>query len=775
MSSPDALSAGEPASQLIASRPLPPEQRTLALTTYRSAKVPEPDSVQESTWASLLERFRSHAVRPAKGGAAFSFLRLKPGTTRANENVESHSAVVLDIDDGTPLQQIVDQVREYEFLAVSTHSHSQKHAKYRMIFPLSRDVPPERWPQIWQLTNQLIGGHADPATKDNARIYYFPTCPVERKNDAFFHHNPGKWLDPDELLTPRAVPGNDMTRAARSTVKGLNWEFEVRYLYPAVSAHCIAENCEQVRQMRDLGGRISEPRWYASLGVLAHTENGDEVAHEWSAGDPRYTYDETEGRLARLRRDEIGPTTCGRFADLYPDGCANCKYKGKIKSPIQLGHVQSIAPDDSQSSAKAPNKPVSSAPIVSPPQVVTGTMAAPQAAPYQAHAAAFAFGAPASVEPLFDIESARAGRFIHTLPTPRVWLLKDCLPAGVVGGLVAAGGAGKTQAVLQLCVAVAAGLPFCDTWNTGAPGEVLALLAEDDEAEIHRRLYHIVRYFCHAHPNSNVEAIVAQNLYVKSVVAENNLLTALAFNREVQQTDRVARIVATARPLKNLKLIILDPVSRFRGGVENSAEDVTRFIEALERIRTAFPSATVLVVHHTNKWSGQNEEQSQGAARGSSAFSDGIRWQMNLAGLNTKEAARVPAAERHMYLSATITKNNYAPPQATVYLKRADGGVLTKSSLEDAAGKKVGNIMLQIVARILDSEPMSADTFEAEFGGKTNVFGVGKVSLRGHIKQAIDAGYLTKTETGREKHLVVTDNGRAALSVMRAATAKNPR
>ena len=193
MQSLDLVSVSKPTFQAGATHPLPPEQRTLALTTYRSAKLPKPDGTVDCAWANLLDRFCTHATRPEKDGAAFSFLRLKPGTARANENVESLSAVVLDIDDGTPLAEIVNQVREYEFLAVSTHSHTLGHPKYRLIFPLGRDVLPARWPQVFQSVNQLIGGHADPATKDSARLYYFPSCPVEHQSDAFFHHNPGNW------------------------------------------------------------------------------------------------------------------------------------------------------------------------------------------------------------------------------------------------------------------------------------------------------------------------------------------------------------------------------------------------------------------------------------------------------------------------------------------------------------------------------------------------------------------------------------------------------
>lgn len=556
----------------------------------------------------------------------------------------------------------------------------------------------------------------------------------------------------------------------KSPRKSINWEFEVRHIYPAANADLIADNCAQLREMRDTGGRITEPRWHACIGVLAFADNGDEVAHKWSSGDPRYTHAETERKIERAR--EFKPTTCARFAELCSEPCASCTYKGKIKSPIQLGNLHRIALKVLQLGESPPAAPVA------PQSPVTGNApaSAPRITPDVMQRAAIAFGASTAVEPLFDIESARASRFFRTVPPPRTWILKDCLPAGIVGGIVASGGTGKSQAMLQLAAAVATGLPFCDTWEVCEPGEVLALMAEDDDAELHRRMQYIARQLEHAHPGRNIERTIGQNCVIKSLVgAGNNLLTKLYLDREVRQTDLVARVIATACQLSNLKLIILDPASRFRGGVENSAEDVTRFIEALECIRAAFRSVTVLIVHHTNKWSSQSDEQSAGAARGSSAFSDGLRFQLNLAALNQKEAARVPADERHLYLSATVTKNSYAPPRPTVYLKRTDGGVLTKASLEDPAGKKGGNIILQIVARVRDNEPMSANTFETEFGGTTNVFGIGKVSLRGYIKQAIDTGYLTKAETGREKPLIVTDSGRAALSIMDAAAAKSPR
>jgi hypothetical protein len=99
----------------------------------------------------------------------------------------------------------------------------------------------------------------------------------------------------------------------------------------------IVENCAQLREMRDKKGILPEPQWHAALGVTAFCEDGDQIAHAWSSGDPRYTHEETQKRLDRLRRATTGPTTCEKFHQLNADACKACKHWGKIKSPISLG------------------------------------------------------------------------------------------------------------------------------------------------------------------------------------------------------------------------------------------------------------------------------------------------------------------------------------------------------------------------------------------------------------------------------------------------------
>jgi hypothetical protein len=97
----------------------------------------------------------------------------------------------------------------------------------------------------------------------------------------------------------------------------------------------IIQRCGQMRAFQDAKGCLPEPQWYANLGGLAFCEDGDQIAHEISKGDPRYSFEETQNKLDRQRG--FGPTTCKHFHELNPKICEACPHWGKITSPIALG------------------------------------------------------------------------------------------------------------------------------------------------------------------------------------------------------------------------------------------------------------------------------------------------------------------------------------------------------------------------------------------------------------------------------------------------------
>lgn len=106
--------------------------------------------------------------------------------------------------------------------------------------------------------------------------------------------------------------------------------------YPPSSAHEIAKRCSQVEAFATVRGDVSEPMWYAMLGLLKHTVEGEAVCQEWSSGHPQYNADSTRRKMEQWVQ---GPTTCAHFSKISSARCEQCPFKGKVSSPIHLGQV----------------------------------------------------------------------------------------------------------------------------------------------------------------------------------------------------------------------------------------------------------------------------------------------------------------------------------------------------------------------------------------------------------------------------------------------------
>ena len=127
------------------------------------------------------------------------------------------------------------------------------------------------------------------------------------------------------------------------------------------SGALVAEHCLQIRAFRDIRGNVSEPLWYASLGLLAYCTDGEALAQEWSSGHPAYDPTATAKKLQQAREKQ-GPTTCARLCGLNPKGCTGCPHS--VTSPIQLGRGQTVTapapaleiPEESRPMLPAPFK-----------------------------------------------------------------------------------------------------------------------------------------------------------------------------------------------------------------------------------------------------------------------------------------------------------------------------------------------------------------------------------------------------------------------------------
>lgn len=260
------------------------------------------------------------------------------------------------------------------------------------------------------------------------------------------------------------------------------------------------------------------------------------------------------------------------------------------------------------------------------------------------------------------------------------------LPLGKVGMLTAAGGVGKTMALLQLAVSVATGRPWLAAKGSerapgaaggfsvpeASAGRVLCLLAEEDQDEVLRRLTAIKEGLSLTPAEWNT---VRDRLVVLPCAGRADLQFMQADRNgraeEAPFFGHLRRRIEAADPWR---LIILDPLSRLASAeTETDNHHATKFIAMAEALVKVPGGPAVLLAHHTGKAArmGLGADQAT-AARGASALTDGVRWVANLA-----RAPHENDPKSDHCLRLFLTKSNYGPPAESRPLERDAHGVLS--------------------------------------------------------------------------------------------------
>lgn len=227
-------------------------------------------------------------------------------------------------------------------------------------WPLTDDVMEGQWKATATALKSLTAGLkllTDPTrTSDSASILRpvgthnrkikdgVPTkMPVVACNTA----EPSDYSDFHKRVA-RAIKEHKIVEKAPSHAKVLNKQINegaaTIATYGPTSAHLVADQCNQIRMMREKGGDIAEPVWFAAIQVLNKTIEAPEIIHLWSSGYKDYSRAETDAKIERIVG--MGPSLCSTFESRNSKGCENCKFAGKIATPLQLGiqFQEAIAP-----------------------------------------------------------------------------------------------------------------------------------------------------------------------------------------------------------------------------------------------------------------------------------------------------------------------------------------------------------------------------------------------------------------------------------------------
>lgn len=273
-----------------------------------------------------------------------------------------------------------------------------------------------------------------------------------------------------------------------------------------------------------------------------------------------------------------------------------------------------------------------------------------------------------------------AGFFDSPPPEPR-WLLTrgergtGAVRMGKVGLVVAAGGIGKTQALVLLALAVATGGWWLGSFHAATPGRVLLALGEEDLEEVKRRMYATAWMLG---LSAEEKRLAADRIVVLPLCGIPVALVARPEKfAEAEETAFLAAMRAKLAEHADWSLIALDPLSRWAGAdTETDNASATRFIEAAETLAApAYGAPAVIIAHHTPKATRNNNGPI--TPRGASALYDGARW---VSTLEEKTFAERDDADPMPFelVEFAVIKSNLSPRGEPVLLlkdKRHNGAL----------------------------------------------------------------------------------------------------
>lgn len=324
------------------------------------------------------------------------------------------------------------------------------------------------------------------------------------------------------------------------------------------------------------------------------------------------------------------------------------------------------------------------------------------------------------------------GPWLTTIPPAREWLLevpasmaangkrRGLFPRGKVGMLAAGGGVGKTMALSQLAVAVATGRPWLGgdkaegfiTPEEG--GRVLLVLAEEDEAEVHRRLYNAAEWMdlTPAERQTAAERIVLLPMAGEPValVTASDKLRGEA--TESPLAEQFESRLSTGGPWS---LVIMDPLARFAGGdTEKDNAAATRFIQVIERFVRAPGKPSVIVAHHTSQTARQSVGAMDGTGvRGVTGLVDAIRWCAEMRNMAHPKGSTVPRMAEF-----TVSKSNYsATSDAPLWLVKGDFGELRAATPDQVKAWKKATAEAEATAKAEEAKAKKDAAAEAEKAG----------------------------------------------------------
>lgn len=319
-------------------------------------------------------------------------------------------------------------------------------------------------------------------------------------------------------------------------------------------------------------------------------------------------------------------------------------------------------------------------------------------------------------------------------PPEQDWLVHQMIPGSNVTLLYGDGGTGKSLLALQLAAAVAGGglmwLNRCPK-----PGRALYLSAEDERAELHRRLARIARQQglpLEAFANLTVASLAGDDALL-AAVNRDGTLTASALYREIESK------VSANRP----GLVVLDTLADLFPGNENDRAQVRQFVRLARNIALTYKCAIVVLAHPSLSGLANGRGTS-----GSTAWNNSVRSRLNFVRVPDDPDAR----------KLMVEKSNYGPTGGEIEVSWKDGVFIAQSVAAGLGENKADAIVLGLVADLAaQGTTYTRDRAPRKMEGMPGAEGLKGPAIKKAIDRLFNAGRLTNKdvrENGKDRKII---------------------
>jgi RecA-family ATPase len=270
-------------------------------------------------------------------------------------------------------------------------------------------------------------------------------------------------------------------------------------------------------------------------------------------------------------------------------------------------------------------------------------------------------------------------------PPPRDWAVPDRFPLRNVALLSGEGAVGKSILLMQLAAAHVLARDWLGTLPK--PGPAIYLNAEDEEAELHRRLVDIAAHF------GAPLAKLKDNLHILALAGQDAVLGYADRDRRIKSTLLFERLTKTACDIRP-KLIALDTSADIFAGNENDRSEVRQFIGLMRGMAMTANAAVIIATHPS-----LTGISSGSGLSGNTAWHNSVRARAYMKSVKVEGGTEPDKALRQL----EFMKSNYGPVAETITVRWKDGVFVPEpktGSLEKyAADARADEVFLKLLER----------------------------------------------------------------------------